>query len=370
MKMRQTVLVSPLNWGLGHATRTLPIVRALLLRGYRVILFAAGRGYRFYKKYFDTNQENFKLVRLPVLSFKYVRHEQLMSVALFLDALVLMVNYFVERLYAWWFTRRYEACCIISDNRFGFRSRRVKSFVISHQLYLQLPKAKYFIRKLFVKLNLYFLDRFDMCLIPDVEGKGGLSGILSHALSTKNFVYIGLLSRFYDLKCELDEQVFDIVVILSGPEPQRTVLEQKLISQLIGTRYTVLILSGRIRGKDCIRKQNIVICSHADDEHFCYFVRNAKAVIARGGYSTIMDLVAMGQSGILIPTPRQTEQEYLAKWLSYRGMFMSVRQSDMQIAAAIERFMHDKQKFIAKITEFSRGFFQPEILDRFLPKKH
>jgi uncharacterized protein (TIGR00661 family) len=260
---------------------------------------------------------------------------------------------------------------IISDNRYGVYSKEVPSIFISHQIFIQLPKQINFLENIVYKMQQKKISKFSKCLIPDYENEINLSGKLSHKqkLSAK-YNFIGILSQFQFKKQDVKEYVHDILIILSGPEPQRTILETKIIKQLKGTNKRILLVSGQPEKSFSKNNSNIKIVNHLSREEMQFAIQNSEIIISRAGYTTIMDLVKLQKKAILIPTPSQTEQEYLASYLKGKNMFVFCKQDNFIIDEAIKKVQNLQANFSIFETATKDDFiiiiktlFHPDFLD-------
>jgi hypothetical protein len=214
---------------------------------------------------------------------------------------------------------------IISDNRFGFFSRDVRCVYITHQLYPILPKHLFLFQPLVRWLHARVYNRYDEVWVPDYKDtKDNLSGDLSHGGHfDKRAKYIGPLSRFslctsekIQAGCRINH--YSTVAILSGLEPQRTIFEQQILHRFSISTDSLLLVRGKVsEPQTTIQKNNITIVPNLNDSEMVIAMTNAQKIIARSGYSTIMDLEALGllSKAELHPTPGQSEQEYLAQRL-------------------------------------------------------
>ncbi len=337
--IKPVILFGVLDWGLGHATRTSEIIDNVLKRGYEVKIASSGRAYHFLKKRYGQD----RVSKIPALKFAYSKSDKLFELAMLLNFLKLVVNYFLEFFWLKKFLARHRVDLIISDNRFGLFSRKVYSVIISHHIYLLHPKGKRWVEKAMFFWNCLFIRQFDEHWIPDYPGRPNLSGKLSHYWQCHNNVYyIGLLSRFKNVSCQ-SRSDYDVVCIVSGVEPQRTVFIRKLVDILEKTQYRTLILGGKPEADKVERTGNITLLPHLDDQGFCAVIKGAKLVIARSGYSTVMDLIVLGRTALLVPTPKQTEQEYLAWHLDRQGLFCRTGQKDL---TASQLFDFEKNCFV------------------------
>ena len=230
---------------------------------------------------------------------------------------------------------------VISDNRYGLWNKKIKSVFITHQLNIQTPENLNFVKPVINWINKFFISRFDECWVPDIEGEKNLSGKLSDSSEIKIPVFkIGLLSRFSELSTlnfKPETSNFKLLCILSGPEPQRTIFEGMLIEQLEKINKNVLIIRGRPNDKQELKSKFLIeFKNHATAEELFQYISNAEIIISRSGYSTIMDLAALGKKAILVPTPGQTEQEYLAKYFRAENIFYSQKQNELNLQLALK----------------------------------
>jgi len=227
---------------------------------------------------------------------------------------------------------------VISDNRYGLFTRKIPCVFMTHQLFIKIPAYLRFTSPLARCVTRFFINRYDECWIPDFEGAENLSGELSHGRTTgKNTFYIGSLSRFGSGENGLDaEYSYDLLVMLSGPEPQRRILEEKVFDQLKTSDLKTIVVQG-ITDKEIVFDLNpkVKVYSHLETRLLQKFMTESKIILCRSGYSTIMDLAALGKKAIFIPTPGQTEQEYLAKYHLENQHFYSIAQKNLSIPKAI-----------------------------------
>jgi uncharacterized protein (TIGR00661 family) len=339
-KLRQlkplTVLVCPLDWGIGHATRCVPVIRMFQQKGFRVVIAADGRPLEFLKREFpgipfrifpgakirypERSGFTWRMVRLaPRFLLQILREHRML--AKLLD--------------------RETADVVVSDNRYGLWSKRCHTILVTHQLSIEVPKGLRWAQPVLERMIRWFAGRFDACWIPDFEHPVGLAGRLSHPPKLPpNALYTGILSRFSLREIFHDPRNpsgFEILVLLSGPEPQRTILEKKLIGQLMNTDLKTAIVRGITEKSETEDlSPHIRMFSHLETPALRAVLDEVLVVIARSGYSSIMDLVSMGKRAIFIPTPGQTEQEYLAKHLMEKKIFFSMAQQEFDIIYALE----------------------------------
>lgn len=331
------ILVCPLDWGIGHATRCVPIIRQLLYENHEVIIAADGRALDFLKSYFP----ELKFVRFPGFRVTYPSGSN-MVLKMALQSPAILSNIFREHRRLKKIIRDYGIDVVISDNRFGLWSKKAYSVYMTHQLMIKAPVKINRTEPILYRIHRWIIKQYDECWVPDLPGEKNLSGDLGHKQPLPiNGFYIGILSRFSEDGGRLNPPVTssapDLLVLLSGPEPQRTMLEKLILKQLEDFRdLDVVILQG-LPGKPEMRSPlpRVTVINHLEDEKFSELVMNAGVIICRPGYSTIMDLVVLGRSAILVPTPGQTEQEYLACYLSSNGTFHRIDQASFTLSEAM-----------------------------------
>lgn len=320
------ILITPLNWGLGHATRDIPIIRALIQNGHEVHLGSDGMALALLKAEFP----DLPAIELPGYAIHYKGKNLVASLFRQFPSMIRAVvgeNRVIKR-----YVRQHGIDTIISDNRFGCISSKTRNIFVSHQLRI-LMRPKLF-SWIVTKVNQFFIKRFDACWIPDHPGNGNFSGTMSSVRGIKKAVYIGPVSRFKALDLPV---IYDFVAVLSGPEPSRTNLEEILVSQASVLPYKIMIVRGLPGANDNLKlpdhlKSVNFLTTNALNEVIC----QSKYVISRTGYTTLLDLAVMQKTGILIPTPGQPEQEYLATVQSEKGRFVIGYQKDLNLAMLID----------------------------------
>ncbi len=326
--MRQPrILIAPLNWGLGHATRCMPIINLLLNKGVEVQIASDGRAYHLLKKEYP----NLLIHELPGYNITYKGSNVYGNMFWQLPKIQLAIQ--LEKIAIRKIVQAQNINIIISDNRFGCRNSLTKNIFITHQLKILLPSTT--LSKTVSKFNQKMISAFDECWVPDNESENKLSGILSEIRDIENIKFIGPLSRMKKLNLQQKDQ---IVVVLSGPEPQRTYLQKLIIEQAKTINKRFLIIGGQTETHEDIEiANNIRFKSFMQSEELNEVMTAAEIIICRSGYSTIMDLAMIGRSAILIPTPGQPEQEYLATYFEEQGVFYSQSQNEFDIKTALEK---------------------------------
>ena len=327
--MGKNILICPLNWGLGHATRCVPIIKNFNNQGHKVIIAADEGPLAFLQKEFPDHE----FIKFPGFSPKYSRSntQVFKMMAAFPGALrdFRRDHKTVESI-----VKNYNIDMVISDNRFGCWSKHAHSVFITHQLHIQVPKIWKWTTPIINLFNYSYIKKYNEVWVPDVENEPSMGGKLSHpAIKNIDLKYIGFLSRFSSDNQNVTEKTNKFLVILSGPEPQRTMFEDIVLRQAKEIKDNVLILRAKPDSNDLLRDvpDNVSMFNHVDDEMFVKLVNSAEIIICRGGYSSLMDLAALGRTAFLVPTPGQTEQEYLAKHLGQKDGWGWCRQNDFQL---------------------------------------
>jgi predicted glycosyltransferase len=334
-KIYLRVLVAPLDWGLGHAARCIPVIRELIHSGFEVVLGTSGRSGIFLKKFFPELQ----CIEFPFLKIRYGTR------SIFGRILMQLPGFLFITIREHFFLKRHATVLgldlVISDNRYGLYHKDIYSVILTHQLFIRPPVLLKPFRKMLRKITCSMLSRFNECWIPDLpDPDRSLGNELSHGrIKLKNFRYIGLLSRFAAAGHHVFQQheiVYDLLVILSGPEPQRTIFENLIMNQTRELNIKTVIFRGLPSADKGFQvKGNITVIDHPDDEDFIDFIRQTDKIICRSGYSTIMDLIALKRRALLVPTPGQTEQIYLARYLASKGLFLQMPQKEFSMTDAL-----------------------------------
>ena len=307
------IIIAPLNWGLGHATRCVPIIKELQKSNFTPVIASDGTALQFLIKEFPS----LEFFELPSYKISYGRNLK-WSLILKIPTIVRAVH--KERLLIQEYVHQNpNVVGIISDNRFGCYYTKIPSVYITHQLNVLsgflTPVTSFFHRRVIRKYN--------ECWIPDEENSV-YSGKLSRSSKNLNQKYIGVLSRFK--KQELPQDI-DVLILLSGPEPNRTQLEIKLTSIFKTSSKKVYLIQGVVEKIQKTTKENqLTIVNFMLTKQLEHTLNLSKMVICRAGYSSVLDLVSLRKKALLIPTKFQNEQEYLAKYLQQKGYFSFVKE--------------------------------------------
>ena len=321
--MKKRILVAPLNWGLGHATRCIPIINALLQEGFAPIIASDGDSLALLSKEFP----NLPTIELPTYNISYSKNGKLFKLKLLKDLPKILKAIKAEKEAVESILKHNDIAGIISDNRLGVRSKKVPSVFITHQLQVLSGNTTW----LSTKIHKEIIKKFNVCWVPDVEDKEvNLSGILGHVKGFDvNVKYIGPLSRFTKSDTDIKH---DLLVLLSGPEPQRSFLETKLLEALKSYSGDVVFVKGVIEKEQTKQVQgHLTIYNFMTSNLLEKTMKESALVLSRSGYTTIMDLTKLNKKAFFIPTPGQFEQEYLAKRLSEMQIAPSCHQDEFKI---------------------------------------
>lgn len=316
---KQNILIAPLNWGLGHATRCIPIINALQSKGFNPIIASDGNALELLKKEFP----QLSCLELPSYEIKYAKKAHNFKWKLIKNSPKILDAIVKEKKLIKKWIKEYDIKGIVSDNRLGVYSKNVPSVFITHQLNVLSGKTTWISSKLHKK----FIKKYTECWVPDVQGKINLSGKMGHVEEPiKKIKYIGPLSRLAKKDVEMK---YNLMVMLSGPEPQRTLLEGKLILELKKYKGNILFVRGIIEDEQvCSVENNITYYNFMTTEQMELAYNESDLILSRSGYTTIMDLAFLEKKAFFIPTPGQFEQEYLAQKLQEEGMAPFKKQED------------------------------------------
>lgn len=325
--MTKNILVAPLNWGLGHATRCVPIINALLHEGFNPILASDGLALELLKREFP----KLKAVELPSYQIEYAKKGKNFNWKMFKNSPKMLQAIINEKKVVKKLVRELDLCGIISDNRLGVRSRKIPSVFITHQLNVISGNLTWITNK----LHWNSIAKFNECWVPDFKNKPNLTGKLGHLKKSEfNIKYLGALSRFEKKEIPI---VYDLMVLLSGPEPQRTMLEEKLKTEVLKFEGDVIFIKGVVDGIQKSEKiGNTVFYNFMTSESLEIAINQSEMVLCRSGYTTIMDLAKLEKKAFFIPTPGQGEQEYLARKLEENGVVPYSNQDDFKIENLVE----------------------------------
>ncbi len=314
--------------GIGHATRSIPLIKALINEGHEIVIISYDRALALLKKEFP----ELKFYNLPDYPIKYTQkaHQFLpyfiLNTRKIFKTLFDMHKLFLE------IDERENFDIIISDSRYDIFNRFKPSYLIIHQLRIMMKAAV--LRGGIMFYNSYMSKYFKKIVVPDFE-ENGLTGEMSHNLKFIDggkVKYIGVLSPFRHRSLERD---IDVLISISGPEPQRTIFEEKVMESIGDLNGKIVITLGRPEKED-YKRENVEIYSYLSSNKREEIMNRSKLVISRSGYSTIMDLYAIGGKAMFVPTPGQPEQRYLAQHLQSMGIAGYVSQDNLNLANLVK----------------------------------
>jgi uncharacterized protein (TIGR00661 family) len=335
MAPRKNILICPLDWGLGHATRCVPVIRRFQENGTNVIIAASGRPLSFLKKEYP----QLSFIDFPGYNITYPKNGS-MAAAMLRSAPSILQKIKLESIVLDKIISEHNIDIVISDNRFGLHSTKAYCVYITHQVLVKCPASLPFLEYSLYRKHRSYIKKYDECWIPDFRDDPGLSGILSHKYSAhRNTFFIGPLSRFSPLDNaeKFSAPIYDVIVILSGPEPQRSIFEGIVMRQAeVMKHLKFLFVSGITESEsDSNIMPHIRKVSHFETEALRKAIIQSKLVVSRPGYSSIMDLAVLNKKAVFVPTPGQTEQEYLAKYYFKKNLFFCMRQNEFNLEEGI-----------------------------------
>jgi len=347
MTARKTILVAPLNWGLGHAARCIPLIQELMLHQYDVLLGSDGPSLLLLRKEFP----DLPFIELPAYHIEYPKNGSFFKLKMVAAVPQIRRAIASEKKIVKKLVKEGRIDGIISDNRLGVRHKKVPSVFLTHQLRVLSGSTS----ALSSKLHQNYIKKFSACWVPDVLKSPNLSGKLGHPKKLKFPVtYIGPLSR---MKKEDRAIVYDILVLLSGPEPQRSMLESQLVAMLLKQPQNVLLVRGVVEDQiQTTITDNVTMVNFMQTRELERALNESRLVISRSGYTTIMDLAALDKTAYFIPTPGQYEQEYLAKHLKDRGIIPSCRQEKFRLEKLEEVKVYSGLSAIESEVNYARLF--------------
>lgn len=330
-----TVFLSPLNWGLGHASRDIPLIQELLRRGHEVTIGACGNALVFLKKEFPS------LDFIGFQDYPQPYNNGKLFLPTFTGQMPALVRAFDQE------RRATEAILsertfdlIVSDSRPGVYSPRVPSLQITHQVHQSLPFLIWPLELIGVQVNMNAFRKYEAIIVPDnPPGEKSIAGKLSRALTDRSpecFYYAGILASIPQKQAVRD---IDYLIVISGMEPQRSELERILLPQVRDLPGKKVILLGKpASGSTSELDDGTLVYSYLPNDEKAMLFARVKFIIGRSGYTTMMDVAEAGISGgLFIPTPGQWEQEYLARYYEAQGWFFCRNQYRVRLSRDIER---------------------------------
>ncbi|MDR1585159.1 MAG: hypothetical protein LBS07_03150 [Prevotellaceae bacterium] len=308
------ILVCPLNWGLGHAARCVPLIRRMISGGHEVRIASDGYPLEFLRQEFPQLQ----FVELPSYNIRYSSGKS-QTVAMLANMPRIVSAVIREHRRLKRYLRSNSVDMVISDNRFGLWSKDVPSVYITHQLMIKMPRGFQWLETAVWRMHQLFINKYTSCWIPDTNDKQNFSGDLAHKYPLPaNAEFIGVLSRFEGFENTVPNTGYETLCIVSGVESQRSVFEKELIERFRHSGGKTLIVRGQPQEeKKSEQIASVTLVPHLPTGDMAAHLLGAKKIVSRSGYSTIMDLATLNclNKAEFIPTPGQTEQEYLYDWI-------------------------------------------------------
>ncbi len=331
---KKHILFAPLDWGLGHATRCVPLIKRALQAGHKVTIAADKRPLALLKSSFP--EVNFIRFKGYEISYPASRN-MVVSMAMQLPKILFRIaqeNTEIARI-----VEEFKVDVVIADNRYGLFTGNAKTIFITHQI--NIPTGIF--QGIVNTCNRWFINRFDACWILDFEGEPNLSGKLSHETKLPiNAVYIEPLSRFSAIAAPSEYHEYDVLAILSGPEPQRTLLEKIILAEMEVSLLKSALVRGLPGGAETpLKSDKARVFDHLKDDELQSIIQSSAVIVSRSGYSTVMDLFALKKKVIFIPTPGQREQEYLAQKFSEDLVAPFCRQEEFKL----EKLLRELERF-------------------------
>ena len=330
-------LFAVLNMGLGHATRSLGLINSLMEKGVEITVASTGRSLHLLKDEFKDSLYSISFVDVPDYAIEYSKKGPLiLKLILQIPSLfkkIKLENNFTEKL-----VKKNKYDLIISDHRYGFFHKNIPSFFITHQLLLMPPWKFKLAKKISAKLHSLLLKNFNMVIIPDFADDLNLSGELSHNIFSNNIkkYYAGPWSSI-EKETNVPEYKYDVLALISGPEPQRTILEDKLTAILKNYSGKAVMVIGKPgepkkkNKKETKEKNDLTVFTHLNRQEIHKLIMQCKIIISRSGYTTVMEIAGLKKKAVFIPTPGQSEQEYLAEYYADNNWYGFIKQKEIDI---------------------------------------
>lgn len=317
------ILIAPLDWGLGHATRCIVLIHELRQLNFDITVACSGK----IKELLQTEFPNLEFLHLKGYEITYTKSKRFLPFKILIQIPKILKNIRYEHKWLKVICKEHFFDAVISDNRYGFHAGNTVSVFITHQLLIKTNFT--WLDKKLQRINYKYINLFSECWVPDFKEKLNLAGKMSHPefLPKIPIKYLGPLSRFK--KTVNNNLQFKWMVILSGPEPQRTLFEKKVLEFAAKSNDTFFIVRGLPGTKENnIKIPNCKIFNHLNTTEMQQAIEQSEYIISRCGYTTVMEVLSLQKKAIFIPTPGQTEQEYLAKHLVKQNWCYTFNQTE------------------------------------------
>lgn len=323
------VLVCALDWGLGHATRVVPIIVQLEALGAEVVVASAGRALHSLRMACPQLQ----CLEMPPYNVRYFFDNMYVNIGLQAGSILRAIMAEHNWLRSIRHTQAIDV--VVSDNRYGCWVPDIPAYFITHQLNIQLQGK--FVQNIVNRIQQQWLTHFDGIWVPDYEDEGlQLAGQLAHGSFIRQPSYMGWLSRMKPSSERIDNPQGPVVAMLSGPEPARSRWEKKLLEQLSHSGLSAWLVRGVAGKNERYTLGGVRVVDYLEGNELADLLVSARVLICRSGYSTLMDLATIGKKAVLVPTPGQTEQVYLAGYCATQGWAPTYTQRDFHLKKALD----------------------------------
>jgi UDP-N-acetylglucosamine transferase subunit ALG13 len=341
------ILVAPLNWGLGHATRCIPLIKALLQLRCEVILATNGAAAALLQKEFPT----LPLLTIPGTEIRYTRYRNFFVWRMLLQLPAIIQQVQQENQWLKKEIKKLKLDAVIADNRYGLYHPGIPCILITHQLWIKSGWGNG-VDTIGNFFALKAIRRFNEVWVPDYQGIWALAGALSNPAQPPRMPvkYIGLLNRFNNTQPSLSlDSPSHILIVLSGPEPQRTAFEMQCKKglQTYSGSFTMVCGKPTATSLDTAEtthqlallygKKTAAFYDHLEGDCLQQEIEKASYIICRSGYTSLMELLPLQKKLILIPTPGQPEQEYLGDYCMQKGYALCLSQKEFSLSSALQQ---------------------------------
>jgi uncharacterized protein (TIGR00661 family) len=338
LKQKPLILFSPLDWGLGHTVRCIPLMRYCQQLGYQIVVACNS----IQKKILQQEMDGLSFQSLPGYDVSYGETGIITKIKLACQLNNILTKIKLERRWLRSFVDREQLVALISDNRYGLWDHRIPCVIITHQLQ---PISGFgsVANKIVRHFHYKLIQRFQQCWVPDYGTERNLAGKLSHpaVLPRIPVNYIGMLSRYAMQPANDSDQHIDLLIVLSGPEPQRSIFENKILNEVksldLGGKRWVLVRGLVQESSVPDRVNGLELINFLDAAGLQQMLQRSNFVLSRSGYTSLMEHLSLRKKMILVPTPGQTEQEYLADYMMQMGFAVSMTQHEFGLASALEK---------------------------------
>lgn len=325
------VLVAPLDWGLGHTTRCIPIIYALQNADLQVIIAGNPTQVQLLQKEFPG------ILNFPLKGYNvhYSKKKSFLPIKILAQTPKILFRIYNEKKWLKKLIEEEKIDLVISDNRYGLSNSIIPCIFITHQLEIKIPSR--FLQRIVQKINYHFINQFSLCWVPDFEGEKNIAGDLSHPkkIPRTPLRYFGPLSRFE--KQGIATFKINWLFLISGPEPQRGILEKNILANVQNIPGKTIILLGKPGKKNIYQlNENCTVINHLDTKDLEKIINESEFIICRSGYTSLMEILSLQKKSIIISTPGQPEQEYLAQHLAAQKWCMEMKPGD-DLPATLEK---------------------------------